>query len=574
MISGSATISEKGRCDLSEAKWPTREHFTGAAGTHRRAVYKGMGYTDRDLSRPLIAVVNTFSEVCPGHHHLRSVVEQVKAGIWQNGGTPFEFGAISQCATPVLGLRGINFDLAARDVLAFDIETIVETQMFDGVAAVIACDKTAPGAFLALARLNLPSIIVPGGSMAPGYSEGKAVVLSDLDELVFGALPAGRVSPEDVLKLEDAVCPTDGACPILGTANTMQCLSEASGLALPLAGTAPAYSGERLRLAKESGHRLVELVREGVTARQILSEKTLTNMVHTLMALGGSTNGVLHLLALADELGLGDKIDLETFEQASQSTPCLAYVKPNGPHFLTDFHAHGGLPALMREIRERLDLDVPTVSGKTLGTIIAEHAKLVPPGGRNSDVIRSRDNPVYNTGGITVLRGVLAPDGSVARRLDNTILHHEGPARVFDSQEEALAAVQTDVVKPGEVIVVRFVGPRGAPGMPDIYAVLAAIVGKGLEGQVGVVTDGRFSGFARGLGVCQVTPEASVGGPLAKLEDGDVITIDLSSRRLDVADAEKVLARPAVSNPRPVPPGILGLYAKAAGPATRGAKLI
>jgi len=559
---------------LSDDKWPTKEYFTGAAGTHRRAVYKGMGYTDKDLSRPLIAVVNTFSEVCPGHHHLRSVTEQVKAGIWQAGGTPFEFGAISQCATPVLGLRGINFDLAARDVLAFDIETIVETQMFDGVVAVVACDKTAPGAFLALARLNLPAIIVPGGAMAPGYYDSRPVVLSDLDELVFGALPAGKVSPDEVLKLEDAVCPTDGACPILGTANTMQCLAEASGMALPLAGTAPAFSGERLRLAKESGNRVVELVKEGVTARQILSGKALTNTVHTLMALGGSTNAVLHLLALADELGLGGEIDLETFERASQNTPCLANVKPNGPYFVTDFHNHGGVPALMWEIRERLNLDAPTVSGKTVGEVLSEQAKRVPPGGRDRQVIRERSNPVYNTGGITVLRGALAPDGSVARRLDNTILHHQGPAHVFNSQEEALAAVQTGAVKPGEVVVVRFVGPRGAPGMPDIYAVLAAIVGKGLEGQVGVVTDGRFSGFARGLGVCQVTPEAAVGGPLAKLEDGDIITIDLPSRRLDVADAEKVMARPAVPNPRPVPPGILGLYAKTAGPATRGAKLI
>ncbi|MHB0885781.1 MAG: dihydroxy-acid dehydratase [Bacillota bacterium] len=559
---------------MSEGKWPTKEPFSGAGGTHRRAVYKGMGYTDRDLTRPLIAVVNTFSEVCPGHHHLRAVTEQVKAGIWQAGGTPFEFGAISQCATPVLGLRGINFDLAARDVLAFDIETVVETQMFDGVVAVIACDKTAPGAFLALARLNLPSVIVPGGSMAPGYSEGKAVVLSDLDELVFGALPAGKVSPEDVLKLEDAVCPTDGACPILGTANTMQCLTEASGLALPMAGTAPAFSGERLRLAKESGRRVVEMVAEGLAARDVLGQKTLENMVHTLMAMGGSTNAVLHLLALADELGLGDRFDLDTFERASQSTPCLANVKPNGPYFVTDFHDHGGMPALMWEIRERLNLDVPTVSGQTLGDILVERAKTVPQRGRNDEVIRKRANPVYNTGGIAVLRGALAPEGSVARRLDNTILHHEGPARIFDSQEEALAAVQNGVVKPGEVVVVRFVGPRGAPGMPDIYAVLAAIVGRGLEGQVGVVTDGRFSGFARGLGVCQVTPEAAVGGPLAKLRDGDVITIDLPSRRLDVAGAESVLSRPAAPNPRPVPPGILGLFAKVAGPATRGAKLI
>jgi dihydroxy-acid dehydratase len=558
---------------LAEAKWPTQEYFTGAAGTHRRAVYKAMGYTDRDLSRPLIAVVNTFSEVCPGHHHLRSVVEQVKAGIWQAGGCPFEFGAISQCATPVLGLRGINFDLAARDVLAFDIETIVETQMFDGVVAVIACDKTAPGAFLALARLNLPAVIVPGGTMSPGYSAGRPVVLSDLDELIFGALPAGRVSPEDVLKLEDAVCPTDGACPILGTANTMQCLTEASGLALPMAGTAPAFSGERLRIAKESGRRVVEMVHEGLSPRQILTGETLANMIHTLMALGGSTNAVLHILALADELGLGDQIDLETFERASQNTPCLANVKPNGPYFVTDFHAHGGLPALMREIRDRLNLQVPTVAGKTAGGILDEYAAKEPPGGRNDEVIRRRHNPVYTTGGLTVLHGSIAPVGSVARRLDNTILHHEGPARVYDSQEEALAAVQSDQVKPGEVVVVRFVGPRGAPGMPDTYAVLAAIVGKGLEGKVGVITDGRFSGFARGLGVCQITPEAAVGGPLAKLRDGDIISIDLPSRRLDVANADIVLARPAVPNPRPVPPGILGLYARVAGPANRGAKL-
>ncbi len=557
--------------------WPTKPYFTKGAGSHRRAVYKALGYTDEDLDRVLIGVVNTWSEVCPGHHNLRTVAERVKAGIWQAGGTPLEFGAISQCATPVLGLRGINFDLAAREVLAFDIETVAETQLFDGLAVLVACDKTVPGALLALARLDLPAVIVPGGVMEVGKVDGRPAVLSDLDELVFGALPTGKVAREELFALEDAVCPGDGACPILGTANTMQCLAEVSGLALPLSGTAPAASGEKLRLAKQAGRRVTEMVLSGDPRwrpRALLGRPTLVNMGTALMGLGGSTNAVLHLLALAEELGLGHEVDLDLIGEISRNTPCVAYVKPNGPYFVTDLHRAGGVPAVLATLADRLDLGAYNVSGETLGGVVAKAAARPTAATAGPGVVRTLADPVYSTGGIAVLHGDLAPDGSVARRLDNTILHHEGPARVFNSQTEVLAAFEDGRIRPGDTVVVRFLGPRGAPGMPDIYAVLAAVVGRGLEGKVAVVTDGRFSGFARGLGVCQVSPEAAVGGPLAKLRDGDVIRIDLVDCRLDVKNAAEVLRR----KPEPAPErrearGIMQLYRTSAGPANRGARL-
>jgi len=572
--------------------WFTADYFRRGAGSHRRAVYKAMGFTDADLDRPLVAVVNTWGEVCPGHAHLRTVTERVKAGLWQGGVTPFEFGAISQCATTVLGLQGIDYDLPARELLAFDIETVVRTQLFDGLAVVVTCDKTVPAALLAAARLDVPTVIVPGGVMGVGRHDGAPMVLSDLDEKVFGGLACGLVTEAEAARLEDVVCPGPGACPILGTANTMQCLAEVAGLALPGAATSPAGSGEQLRSAAQAGRRLAEMVLSGEGCwrpRSLLGPETLADLITALMALGGSTNAVVHLLALAEELGLGDTFRLDAFEEASRRTPCLVNVKPNGPYHVTDFHAAGGVPALLGRIAERLHPERLTVSGERVGDIASRSAARASQGGSTpgasepgagsagsdpDDVLRSLSRPVHRTGGITVVRGNLAPDGAVARKVDNTILRHEGPARLFDSQEEALRALGDGRVGPGDTVVVRFVGPRGAPGMPDIYAVLAAVVGRGLEGRVAVVTDGRFSGFARGLGVCQVSPEAAVGGPLARLRDGDIVRIDLEARVLEALDLE-VLER----RPEPAPArlhagrGILAVYRTVAGPACRGARL-
>jgi dihydroxy-acid dehydratase len=553
-------------------KLKTAKYFHGVEGTHRRAAYKGMGFTDEDMKKPLVAVVNTPSEVCPGHFHLRTVAGAVKAGIWQAGGTPMEFTSISQCATPSLGLASMRFDLPARDLLAFDIETIVETQIFDGVVAIVTCDKTIPGALMAAARLDMPFVVVPGGIMAVGKHKGKSVSLADLDEKVWGAFQMGKVSAEDILCLEDEVCPGPGACPILGTANTMQCLVEAVGMAMPGSGTCFAMSGEQLRLAKLAGNKVMELVAKGVTARKIMTREALENMIRTQMTIGGSTNAVLHILAIAHELELGEKIDLELINEFSNTTPCLVDVTPTGYHHLPDLHRAGGVSKILEALEKDLHLNVPTVTGKTIGELIGASRKNVIVDDLN--VIRPRSNPVAATGGIAVLKGNLAPLGSVARRLNNTIPEHTGPAKCFECQEDAIAGINGGKVAEGDVLVVRHAGPKGAPGMPDTYAVLASIVGRGLEGKVAVVTDGRFSGFARGLGVCQVSPEAAIGGPLAVVRDGDMIRISMPRRELtllidDLEERLKAWHRPAPREKR----GILALYATNAQPAWKGARL-
>jgi len=554
--------------------WRTQKYYHGPAGAHRRAVYKAMGYTTDDLKRPLIAIVNTWGEVCPGHYNLDHLTRTVRDGIWKAGGTPLEFTAISQCPTASLGEPMMRYDLPTRDLLAFDIEAIIEQQIFDGLVILVSCDKVVPGALLAAARLDLPCIILPGGCMEVGICEGKKVTLSDLDELVFGALPQGKADLRKIELMEDIVCPSPGACSIMGTANTMQCLAEAVGMTLPFAATARAVSAERLRLGKASGETIVPMVFRGETARSIMGPRNLENMLRVCMALGGSTNGVLHILALARELGLEKHINIETVGEFSRTTPCISNVQPVGKYFVPDLHEDGGIPALMAELKPLLNLQARGVDGRTA----KDWVRLGDPklkGDRRS--ILSLKEPLLSHGGIAVLKGNLAPISSLARMLNNTIPVHRGPARCFNSQEEAVAALKKGKVKEGEVIVVRYAGPRGAPGMPDIYALLATVVGMGLEGRLAVVTDGRFSGFARGLGVCQVSPEAAVGGPLALLKDGDMVTINLPERALnaEVADEEWKARRqkwrpPQMKNA----PGILGLFAVNAEQAHQGARLV
>jgi dihydroxy-acid dehydratase len=554
--------------------WKTKKYFSGLSGAHRRAAYRGMGYTSDDLNRPFVAVINTWSEICPGHFHLSSLAKSVKDGIWKAGGCPFEFTTISQCATPSLGEPSMRYDLPARDLLAFDIETIVETQRFDGMVILVTCDKTIPGALLAAARLDLPTVICPGGCMEVGCYEGEKFSLSDLDERVFGRLPMGKASPEEILGMEEKVCPTVGACPIMGTANTMQCLVEAVGMALPFAGTALATSAERFWIAKQSGEAIMKLIKKDLSARKVMKEASLRNMLKACMALGGSTNAVLHILALAHELNLEKKITIDTVDEISRKTPCIVDVKPTGGYYVPDFHEAGGIPALFETMKNELDLRALSITGQRFGEIIKQYKTSNRKKAKN--VIRSKNNPISKTGGIAILKGNIAPKGSLARMLDNTILEHSGPAFCFDSQEKALDSLKRGWVKDGSVVVVRYAGPRGAPGMPDIYAVLATIVGMGLEGKVAVVTDGRFSGFARGLGVCQISPEAMIGGPLALIEDGDIIEISLPRRSLNVNVSEGELKRREhfwKPPKRKMERGILGLYATNAKQAYEGARL-
>lgn len=559
---------------MEKKEWPTKKYYHGAAGAHRRAVYKAMGYTTDDLTRPLIAIVNTWGEVCPGHYHLDKLSRLVRDGIWKAGGTPLEFTAISQCPTASLGEPSMRYDLPTRDLFAFDIEAIIEQQIFDGLVILVSCDKVVPGALLAAARLDLPCIILPGGCMELGQYGERKVTLSDLDELVFGLLPQGKADLKMIDAWEDLVCPSAGACSIMGTANTMQCLAEAVGLTLPRAATARALSAERLRLAKVTGETIVRMVKEGETARSLMTTQNLENMLRICLALGGSTNGILHILALARELGVEQEINIEKVDEFSRNTPCLVNVQPVGKYYVPDFHEDGGVPGLIAEMEELLNHSAKGVGGRTLEAWI-RLGKSLPPKERRT--ILPRKEPLLPHGGIAVLKGNLAPISSLARMLNNTIPYHRGPARCFNSQEEALPALRGGEIKEGDVIVVRYSGPRGAPGMPDIYALLAAVVGMGLEEKVAVVTDGRFSGFARGLGVCQVSPEAAVGGPLAFLKDGDIIAISLPKRSLTVElTPEELEKRRVTFNPPPAKnaPGILGLFREKAEQAHQGARLV
>ena len=559
---------------MPKKEWKTQKYYHGPSGAHRRAVYKAMGYTTDDLTRPLIAIVNTWGEVCPGHSHLDHLTRAVRDGIWKSGGTPLEFAAISQCPTASLGEPMMRYDLPTRDLLSFDIEAIVEQQIFDGLVILVSCDKVVPGALLAAARLDLPCIILPGGCMEVGVCEGRQVTLSDLDEMVFGALPQGKADLRKIGLMEDVVCPSPGACSIMGTANTMQCLAEAVGMTLPFAATARAVSAERLRLGKSSGEAIVRMVFNEETARSIMGRNNLENMLRVCMALGGSTNGILHILALARELGLENEMNIERVDEVSRTTPCISDVRPVGKYFLPDLHEDGGVPAIMAELKPLLNLQARAVDGRR----VRDWVKLGTPrlkGERRS--IHSLKKPLFPHGGIAVLRGNIAPISSLARMLNNTIPSHRGPARCFDSQEAAVGALKTGKIREGEVIVVRYAGPRGAPGMPDIYALLATVVGMGLEGKLAVVTDGRFSGFARGLGVCQVSPEAAVGGPLALLKDGDIISISLPDRSLnaEIPDSEWKGRKAKWRPPEPKnAPGILGLFGVNAEQAHQGARLV
>jgi len=548
--------------------YPTRQYYTGNSSVHRRAVYKGIGLTDRDLNQPLIAVVNTFSEVCPGHHHLQSLVQSVKDGIWQEGATPLEFSTISQCATQTLGLDGIRYDLAARELIALDIETIVETQLFDGLVIVTTCDKTIPGALLAAARLDLPTVIVPGGIMRTGKLDGREVSLADLDEKVFSG-KIDSMPPEEITRWENGVIPGDGACPIMGTANTMQSLSEALGVSLPFSSLQIAGTASQKRLAKLAGNRIVQLVRDNITFSRIATPQALQNMIKTAMALGAASNSVVHMLALSHDLGYQDEINIHYISQVSRQVPCVSDTKPVGGYYLTYLSEAGGVPAVMSRIETKLSTGCSTVTGQTIGDICRLGAAELQRSG--SPVVRTIDDPVMENGGIIVLHGNLA-DSAVVRAFKHSKNRFEGTVKVYESQQEAVEAVKSGSVLPGDALVLRFMGPKGGPGMPDCFGVSAAVVGAGLEETVAVVTDGRFSGFAKGVGVCQICPEAASGGPLAKVRTGDRIVIDTQNGSIDdlAADFDQ---RPVVPAPDRHEKGMLRIYSMIAQEANRGARL-
>lgn len=548
----------------------SNQYFTGAESSHRRVIYKAMGYTDEDLARPLIGVANAWSEASPGHAHLREIAKQVKSGIWQNGGTPFEFGTFATCGNIAIGTENLKYELVIRDVLAASIEIMAKVHLFDGLVLLSSCDNIIPGQIMAAERLNIPSILVTGGPMYPGRYKGEVVVTPDINEAV-AALGTKKVTEEDILARENYVCPGPGACPVLGTANTMQILSEAIGMSLSGSSTAPAQSSERLRIAKRSGRRIVDLVQEKIKPSDIIGENSLRNAAMVDIAIGGSTNAILHILTFANELAIG--FDLEIFDQYSRKIPCICNVKPNGEYTVVDLHFAGGVPAIMRELESFLHLDCLTVDGKTLKENLSNFKEKV-----DRKVIYSVNQPLNREGGLAILKGNLAPNGSIVRTtaVPKNMLRFRGPARVFDGDQQAYEALRENRIHKGEIIVVRYEGPKGAPGMKEVMLACDALVALDLDKSVALITDGRFSGFNRGPIIGHISPEAMEGGPIALLKDGDTIDINIPERKLNVDLSMKEMERRYHnwSSPEPkVSSGILKIYAKLADPPEKGAAI-
>jgi len=543
----------------------SREHFDGAGAACRRTVYKGVGFGDYDLrNRPHIGIANTATDLSPAHVHFRQLAEWVKAGIWQAGGIPFEFGTLATCGNVSLGTENIKYELVIRDVMAASIEIVSREHAFDGLVLLSSCDSLIPGQLMAAARLDIPSILMTGGPMMPGEWRGKQITSGDINELMLDA-----DFPEKELEgMEDCACPGVGACPLMGTANTMQILSEALGMTLSGTATIPAVSSLRSQVAQRVGSQVVRLVEKGIKASRIIDERSLRNAIKMCLAIGGSTNAVLHIISIGKELDID--IDLDVFDSLSREIPCLVSVVPSGKHFVTDFYYAGGVPALAAELSRHLDLSCLTVDGVKLGECI-QGAEV-----KNRDVITSVDNPLYREGGLAVLKGNLAPDGAIVRQTSvmPAMRVFQGSARVFDSDQAGLKAIQDGSIAAGDVMVVRYEGPRGAPGMKEIMLSTDALYIKGLADSVGLITDGRFSGFNRGPIVGHVSPEAAVGGPIAVVRDGDPILVDIPNRKLELMLAQTDLAN-RLKGWRPRPPktdsGILGAYALLAEPAHRGA---
>jgi dihydroxy-acid dehydratase len=532
-------------------------------------VYKSMGYSDHDLARPMVGIANSWNRVVPGHYNLQLVSEYVKQGVLQAGGTPVEFGVIAACDGIAQGHVGMHYILPTRELIASDVEMMVQAHQLDAVVLLGSCDKIVPGMLMAAARLDLPAIVVVGGPMEGGCEfDGRASDITSLTE-GLGMLKAGKLDADEYRRLEDHVSPTCGSCSFLGTANTMCCVAEAMGMCLPGSSTIPATHAARMRSAQEAGRQIVELVRRGITARQIINRRGIENAFRLGTAIGGSTNLALHIPAIAYEAECGE-ITMDVLEELSRTTPHVARMNPAAAPNLPDFHAAGGVPAVMREILPLLNADALTVTGRSVAENVAE-ARAADP-----RIIRPRSDPWSTQGGLAVLRGNLAPRTAITKPAAIDPQQHvfSGRARCFDSEEAANQAILDGVVQPGEVVVIRYEGPKGGPGMREMYTSMKLLYGRGLALRTAVVTDGRFSGTNKGCFVGHVSPEAAEGGPLAAVRDGDPITIDIPQRRLllDVAD-EEIRNRLAGWRRPPLrfTSGYLALYARLAESADQGA---
>jgi dihydroxy-acid dehydratase len=534
-----------------------------------RSLFKAMGYTDEDLARPIIGIANSFNEVIPGHIHLRDLAEAVKAGVRKAGGTPMEFNTIGICDGIAMGHRGMKYSLPSREIVADSVESMGMAYAFDGLVCMAGCDKIVPGMMMAMLRLNIPAIFLSGGPMLAGRKGKEAIDLITVFEGV-GARSAGKMTDEELKELENTACPGCGSCSGMFTANSMNCLSEALGLSLPGNGTYLAVSDKRRLLAGEAGRQIVELVKKDIKPRDIATQKAFENAIAVEMALGSSTNTVLHLPAIANEAGI--KLDLRLFNKISERTPNLCRIAPAGRQHLEDLDRAGGVPAVMMELNKKklIDTGLLTVTGKKVGENIRDAANLDP------EVIRPIDSPYTPDGGLAVLFGNLAPDGAVVKKsaVDEGMLVHEGPARVFDSEEDAMKAILGGKIKSGDVVVIRYEGPKGGPGMREMLGPTSAIVGEGHGSDVALITDGRFSGGTRGAAIGHVSPEAQEGGVIAAVKEGDMIRIDIPAKslelKLDKAEIDKRLRgwqRPDYK----VKEGYLYRYAKQVTSASTGA---
>ena len=543
----------------------------GSERAPNRSLFYALGYTPEELDRPLIGVISAYSEIVPGHMNLDKIADAVKAGVQMAGGTPILMPAIGVCDGIAMGHVGMKYSLPSRELICDSVETMCQAHQLDGLVLVPNCDKIVPGMLMAAVRLDIPAVVCSGGPMLAGRYEGEEVSLSKMFEAV-GAYKAGLISEDQLEDCTCNCCPGCGSCSGMYTANSMNCLCEAIGIALPGNGTVPAVYAKRLQLGKRSGMAIMELVRRGVTARQIVNERSIRNALTCDMALGCSTNTVLHLLAIAYEAGV--PIDLKLFNEISAKTPNLCHLAPAGPTHMPDLYEAGGIPAVQAELAKKglLDLDVPTVTGKTLGENIAGAHIL------DEKAIRPIDNPYSETGGLQILWGNIAPDGCVVKRsaVAPEMQRHTGPARVFNSEEEAIDAIYNGRIHPGDVVVIRYEGPKGGPGMREMLNPTSALAGMKLDTTVALITDGRFSGASRGAAIGHVSPEAAAGGPIGLIEEGDQIAIDIpaASITLLVDDEELARRKAAYVAPEPnVKTGWLARYARQVTSANLGAVL-
>ena len=536
-----------------------------------RSLFNALGYTKEELDRPLVGIVSSYNEIVPGHMNLDKIVNAVKMGVAMAGGTPVMFPAIAVCDGIAMGHIGMKYSLVTRDLIADSTEAMALAHQFDALVMVPNCDKNVPGLLMAAARINVPTRFVRGGPRLAGHVKGQKRSLSSMFEAV-GSYAAGTMTEEDVCEFENKVCPTCGSCSGMYTANSMNCLTEVLGMGLPGNGTIPAVYSERIRLAKHAGMQVMELYRKNIRPRDIMTKEAILNALTVDMALGCSTNSMLHLPAIAHEIGMDFEIDFAN--GISAKTPNLCHLAPAGPTYMEDLNEAGGVYAVMNELNKKnlLNTECMTVTGKTVGENIAGCVN------KNPEVIRPIDNPYSQTGGLAVLKGNIAPDGSVVKRsaVVEEMLVHEGPARVFECEEDAITAIKGGQIHPGDVVVIRYVGPKGGPGMPEMLNPTSAIAGMGLGSSVALITDGRFSGASRGASIGHVSPEAAVGGPIALIEEGDIIEIDIPNLKLNVrVSDEELAARKEKWQPREpeVTTGYLARYASMVTSGNRGAVL-